>query len=274
MFHKKRLLIIAIFSLIVLSLLAIGAYIFLTRSAGLEVDASPQSKVYVDGKQLGSTPVVLENVSPGIHKLKIISEQSANDSYEIKVVLTPGAKTVVNRVFGKTKEFSLGTILYYEKLGINDVAALTVISSPDSASVRVDGQEKGLTPLSLDILGNGGHDVVLSKVGYGDQLVSVRLEKGYRLNVISDLAKGIDIFSVPKATPSGQLATPSASLKAIILPTPTGFLRVRQEPTINASEVGRIKPGDSYLILASQSGWLKIKFGEEEGWVSSDYVKQ
>ncbi|OGC50914.1 hypothetical protein A2716_02670 [candidate division WWE3 bacterium RIFCSPHIGHO2_01_FULL_40_23] len=61
--------------------------------------------------------------------------------------------------------------------------------------------------------------------------------------------------------------------KVKVLSTGTGWLRVRSEPSLTASEIGRINSGDEVSVLEERTEWLKVLFGDgKEGWVSSSYV--
>ncbi len=56
--------------------------------------------------------------------------------------------------------------------------------------------------------------------------------------------------------------------------TPTGWLRVRSEPSLNGAEVGKLNIGDTVTILEEKTGWLKVKTGAGlEGWASADYLQ-
>ena len=62
-----------------------------------------------------------------------------------------------------------------------------------------------------------------------------------------------------------------------ILSTPTGFLRVRSEPSTAGEEVAQVEPGDRfpYLDKDEDTGWFKIEYEDgEEGWVSNQYAKK
>jgi hypothetical protein len=69
--------------------------------------------------------------------------------------------------------------------------------------------------------------------------------------------------------------------KVVILSTPTGFLRVRSEPSTLADELGTVEPDEEYELLETdeETGWFKIKFTQEEndeeieGWISNQYAK-
>lgn len=82
-----------------------------------------------------------------------------------------------------------------------------------------------------------------------------------------------------KVTPTPKTASGSGSLLDPAKPfltvkdTPTGFLRVRQEPNTSATESARVNPGDKFHIEESQNGWYEIKYdGTNLGWVSGTYV--
>jgi uncharacterized protein YgiM (DUF1202 family) len=76
------------------------------------------------------------------------------------------------------------------------------------------------------------------------------------------------------ATSSALIADPSKPY-VVIKDTPTGFLRVRIEPSTSASESGRVKPGEKYSIVDEKSGWYEIKFdGVNNGWISGQYTSK
>jgi uncharacterized protein YgiM (DUF1202 family) len=57
--------------------------------------------------------------------------------------------------------------------------------------------------------------------------------------------------------------------------TPTGFLRVRSQPSTGSSEIGRVNPGETYKLLQSQTSWYQIQVSlsaTSSGWISSEYA--
>jgi len=63
--------------------------------------------------------------------------------------------------------------------------------------------------------------------------------------------------------------------QARILATPTGFLRLRDKPSLAGAEIGQVKEGETFAYLEEQPGWVKIRVPNPplDGWVSSQYVK-
>jgi uncharacterized protein YgiM (DUF1202 family) len=59
------------------------------------------------------------------------------------------------------------------------------------------------------------------------------------------------------------------------LQTPTGFLRVRDQASLNGAEIGQVKPGETYALLDEQTGWYQIKLTNgKTGWISSQYAQK
>lgn len=54
----------------------------------------------------------------------------------------------------------------------------------------------------------------------------------------------------------------------------TSTLNVRQEPSINSSEVTQVKRGSVYVVLDQKGEWYQINAGGKIGWVHGDYTKR
>jgi hypothetical protein len=56
--------------------------------------------------------------------------------------------------------------------------------------------------------------------------------------------------------------------------TSTGWLRMRSEPSLTGTEVGKLNIGDTVSVTEEKPGWLKVKTSAGvEGWASSDYLQ-
>ena len=52
-------------------------------------------------------------------------------------------------------------------------------------------------------------------------------------------------------------------------------MRVREEPTVSSDEIGRVEPGNKFIVLDEAARWVKIEYEPgSEGWVSSTYTKE
>jgi uncharacterized protein YgiM (DUF1202 family) len=279
---------------------------FSQAQSGVSVDTSPGATVYVDGQQVGSTPYENKRLKPGEISLRLVPQTTQGTtlaSWEGKIRLTPGIQTIIRRVFGESLAASSGVMLTFDKLG-GKSAALSVVSVPDAASVKVDGQYQGFTPVAMESIPAGDHQILLSAPGYQDQLVSAKAMTGYRLIASAQLAQ---LAQPPTATPTPGLqpiatAKPSATPKASgtpkpsvsptpkaspavlpdkpyvqILDTPTGYLRVRAEPSTAATELTRVNPGEAYPYkdVSSDNNWFQIEYKTGSlGWVSAQYAKK
>lgn len=93
----------------------------------------------------------------------------------------------------------------------------------------------------------------------------------------------IDWSQYPNTTPT-PTALPSLDPEDIkyyikILSTPTGYIRLRAEPTASSAEVEKIEyekhSGEIYPVIEEQDNWLKIRYHNRvEGWVSKEYSQK
>lgn len=242
----------------------------MAKNAGLFVQTEPSATVFINGEQVGTTPFKLET-KPGNIEIKIIpfSQDTPLAPYQTEVTLINKIETVVRRTFGQTDAQSSGEVLYFDKVG-GKTASLSVVSNPDAAQVTLDGSSIGFTPLRRDVE-PGQHTLRVAGEGENYRELDVQAVEGYRLTAVVKLAQVEEEEATPSASPS-----PEISVKQVeILPTPTGFLRVRSEPTTAATESARVTPGKKYTFLEEKTGWFKIEYEEgKSGWVSSQYAKE
>lgn len=301
MIDRKKIALV-IFGLLFAAAVVLVFYLSQTlhKNSGIQIDTFPKAKVFLNDKDSGSTPFYKEGLAPGDYSLKLVPDGGTGDTnFETKVKLVPGVLTMVTRVFGQTVDSSSGQVVYLDKTSLSDISSIAIVSDPDGSLVKIDGEEKGVTPLALKDLSAGTHEILIVKPGFDSQTVSGKLEKGFELRIFVKLAKAGETqpqTPAQPATSSASPASPSAAKKTpppvvvttpkpvasssasgkevLILDTPTGFLRVRFEPSTTASEVARVKPGEKYPLLEEASGWMKIKLDTLVGWISSQYASK
>ncbi len=283
--------------------LALGAFIFRGKFLGrggpaaLQISSTPSATVFLDGNSMGITPFFNDKLEPGEHTVRLVPEATTDQlvPWEGKVNLAPNILTVINRTFGSSEDESSGETLSLEKIGQKDSSSLEVISVPDQAVVKVDGEPKGFAPVLIEDLSAGDYQVTVSAPGYEEKTISAHTVTGYKLTVTVQLAKEKE--EEEEATPSAEIeeeeekeeegeaeatptpktgATPTASVDkpyVRIKDTPTGWLRVRLGPSTSATEAAKVNPGETYPYLdETENGWHKIEYEEgEEGWVSGTY---
>ena len=272
--------------------------LFLKKPAGLEITTTPASTVFLNGENRGDTPFKLDSLKAGTYTLKLTPNSSSNLlSYETSLTLEPGVSTVINRTLGATEPDSFGYTLTFQE-DVGGQTYLSVISEPDAVNINLDGTPHGFTPLSKISLNPGNHTLRLVSPGFVEQTLPVNTLKGFNLIVSVQLAgETINLTPSPLATASASPSlTPSASPQALLSPLPTssssliaapyvtvsdspditaaGGLNVRSEPSASSDPLGKAKVGErlKYLNETTVSGWFKVEFEGNPGYVSGKYV--
>jgi len=274
--------------IVIVVILAAGFFLFFnkqsTKFSALQINSLPQAKVFLDNKEMGKTPYSDEKLKPGEYTLKLEPLEDGIDlslvSWTSKIKLTAETMTVVNWQMGETENASEGETLSLEPASDKSLTELAVITSnPDSVEVSLDNQKKGNTPLILKDLTAGDHELILSKSGYNQRIIPIKTIQAYRLTISAQLSQSEEGSpSAEKEKETEKEASDSATPQkatAVIKETETGWLRVRFEPTLNASEAAKVNPGDEFPLLDEKEGWTQIEYEKgQTGWVSSEYVEK
>lgn len=287
------------FGVIIVILLVIGGTIKLigTRSpkeGELRVESNPTVSIFLDNKHIGRSPY-REKVKAGEYTIRLVPESTIGDiaPWQAKISVGANLLTFVNAILSESELASAVDVLWLEK----SVAAkpeLSVITNPDGASVVIDDATKGITPITISDLAVGDHNLTVTSPGFLTRTMKIKLTSGYKLIASLKLALSATGTSsdTSGASQSAILTTPTPTLKAgtktatssastqtppkpyvVIKDTPTGFLRVRMEPSTSATEAGRVNPGEMYHIFSEQSSWYQISYdGTNKGWISGTYA--
>ena len=266
-------------SLIILSILLVSFAIFFIsgkikpKKAGILVETTPTSAVFVNSVQVGKTPY-MGTFDPGEIDLKLVPEASDKPLivFETRLLLSSGIQTVVKREFGETIDLSGGEIISFEKTGEGG-PSIAVVTDPDSAQISIDGKAYGFAPYKTSQVTASAHQVAVSLNGYAERMVNVKAISGYKLTLIVKLAKDVNKVE-PTPTPA---ATPKPEVKVEILSTPNGFLRVRESSSTTSGEIARVNPKDQFILIeeSENKSWYKIEYQTGQfGWISSQYAKK
>jgi hypothetical protein len=283
---KIKTVILVILGLI---FLLVAAYFlvgfFRPKVAGIYIESIPAATVYIDGVEVGRT-LYEKTQNPGEITIKLVPDSFDIPlvPYETKVNLVAGVQTVIKRVLGENDDASSGEVVSFERIDKNQVS-LAVVTIPDSAELLIDGNERAFTPHRTTSLLPGVHTLKLRADGYQEKEVNVRTHVGYKLTAVIKLAKA----SISENLDESREEIIAEEIdedeevygKVRILSTPTGFLRVRNEPSTLGQEVGTVDPEKIYDLLETdeKTGWYKIKFlqgtseEEKEGWISNQYAQ-
>ena len=244
---------------------------------GLKVTANLQSKIYLDGKLQGTTPFCRctpeNNLKEGEYLLKIAPDDQKIVPFSYRINIEKGVLTVVDRTF-LPGSFASAYILSLEKINSKE-SEIMVISIPDQALVSIDGNTQGVTPYSLKNTASSDHDIELSKDGYNKKTIRIKTIPSYKLiaNVLLGTKNENQIGTEQNTPTPTKTASPSASVR--INDTPTGFLRVRKEPSLSSDEITRVSPGEIFPYISEQEDWIEIKLKDgKKGWVSSVFAEK
>ena len=283
---KKKIAIVFIASF-VLSIglfLAVQYYMNLSAQKGaLQVTSSPESKVYLNDKYLGQTPLckcqASDMIAAGEYTMRIVPLDTSLREFQEKIIISQAVLTVADRKFGKNA-LSEGSIISLTPLDDKKKTELEIVSFPQESEVLLDDASIGKTPLLQDDPTESDHDLKVRKDGYNEKEVRIHTPLGYKLTVAVYLSTSNTppppapsaIESPPPSEGAGTpTPTPQAQIK--ILDTPTGFLRVRSSASSTAGEVGRVSPGQTYPVVSDTDGWFEITLQDgTDGWISSQYA--
>lgn len=279
---KKKIITIVLF-LVGLGTIFVSVLVYIgffnSKGSGLLIDTEPASSVYINGKLEGKTPFEQDMEAEEL-MLRLVPEGNL-PSYETKVRLEPGVKTVVKRSFNQDEELTSGATVSFEKTE-DGQSLVTIVSIPDNTQVFLDGKAQGFTPLRTKTT-EGEHQLQVSSVGYLDKQLPIKAYNGYKLTAVVKLSKD----NSPPPTPEAVLSEQTQNLEQVeIKDTGTGFLRVRKEPNSNSEVLGQVTPGQRYDVLEENSSWYKIEvellvYGDNggiptkiQGWVSGEYAEK
>ena len=159
------------------------------------------ASVLLDGKEVGQTPLSLNSVSFGSHRVEIR-----------KAGFAPFQQTV--RIDDETPEQIRAELSPTQ-------AELTVTSTPPGAEIFVDGKSRGTTPLTLTGLNASQTKISSQLAGHKESQQSLELAAGKSTTLHFVLVKGKGVViseATPVVVPSSQQAP--ATQEASASPTP------------------------------------------------------
>jgi hypothetical protein len=141
--------------------------------AALKVQSTvPNAEVFVDGSSLGRAPVDRNDLDPGKHYVVVHKDGFTDFKREVMLIENQPVALVAD---------------------LSATGGMRILSTPEGADVRIDGELIGKTPVSRDTVGAGDHVVEFRLKGYYDHKETMKVEGGRE-----------KIFSVDlKALPSG-----------------------------------------------------------------------
>ncbi len=261
---------ITIWTLVLISILVLlvryssrvgEVFLGIKQVSGISVLSMPEgATVFLDGKEVGKTPYEDKNLPVKQVDVKLEKDGSL---WQGKVNLTSQTIAIINRDLAKEAASSAGEILTLEK-----GKGLTVVSNPSESEIEIDGKSVGKSPITLN-LDSGEHTIVVSHPNYLKRSIRASLPDNFNLTVSIDLSLSeADLTAV-----ATEVITQTPKVK--VLQTPTGFLRVRDKPSLSGKELTRVNTGETMVFLENLSGWTRVKLSDgTEGFVSTTYIEK
>jgi hypothetical protein len=148
--------------------------------AGLKVQSTvPNAEVFVDGSSLGRAPVDRSDLDPGKHYIVVHRDGYTDFKREVFLMENQSVALVAD---------------------LSATGAVRVLSTPEGADVRVDGELIGKTPVSRDQIAAGDHVIEFRLKGYFDHKETMKVEGG-REKVFS-----VDLKLIPTGPTPEQVA--------------------------------------------------------------------
>ncbi len=152
--------------------------------------------VYIDDIYTGVTPITLTNVFPGSHYLTLkkagywnyntyFSTNNADNTVYVTMIpslFTPHPTSIPVTI--------IPTINPTTNPTISDFGAITIQSAPPGASVSLDGQYSGITPVTLSSVHIGNHNLELRLSGYNTWQTGVSVSPRTETSLSVTLTKG------------------------------------------------------------------------------------
>jgi PEGA domain len=148
--------------------------------AGLKVQSAvPNAEVFFDGSSLGRAPIDRGDLDPGKHFVVVHRDGYTDFKREVMLIENQAIALVAD---------------------LSATGSMRILSTPEGAEVRVDGELVGHTPVTHDGVGTGDHVVEFKLKGYYDHKETMKIEGG-REKVYS-----VDLKQLPTGPSPEQVA--------------------------------------------------------------------
>ncbi len=168
-------------------------YIFRPKTGNINIFSTPSdADVYIDNELIGKTPIQNYVIDAGKHTIKIAKEdyEDYTEMIEVNIGQTKTVQATLMPLFGY----------------------IQIQSLPDGANVFINGEYKGVTPLSIK-LKTGEFTLRLEKEGYKTIQEVLRIDPGAELMINKELfpLPSPNTISTPTAqnTPISRSETPT-----------------------------------------------------------------
>lgn len=143
------------------------------------------SKVSIDGKEYGETPLNINELKPGEYNITLTRVSEFTDFYKernVSIEIENGTEAIVDLEIGPN-EVTHGYYLYYKKSPkIDNKGYLTINSHTGIVDVILDEEYLNVSPINTQILTTKEYQLNIKKDGYEDLAFPIIIREGYNLN--------------------------------------------------------------------------------------------
>jgi hypothetical protein len=244
-----------------------------TKNGTLQIESVPRTNVFINSTLSGQTPMQT-SLKEGVYTVKLVPEASEAKtiSWSSTVRVYKGTTTYINRELASNELLSGGEILSLEK-NSQGGAMIWVNTDPSGVFVSLDGEDRGVSPAYIENVATGQHELSVRDDGLLPRTIKVIVVPDHKLIVDFKLMRDENFKEKQNQKKKKEPKEEAKLLK--ILETPTGWLRVRSEPSLGASESAQVVPGEEYKFYTVEENWYQIEYEEgKRGWVYGDYIEE
>ena len=240
-------------------------------------------RVNVDGEDKGLSPLTVDGITSGDHKVELIK-----DGYEtvvatvnvlkdhkvnFKVALSPAILPPTT----ESIEYSTSDLVSIQNYAFDKLPRF-LFSNPQSwaRGLAFIKETQSDLKIKFDYLLDYNGNIYDTQGFQLDPTKEAERKEGFKVAYLGDSEESKLTTAAQKALDSFVALVLGEGVKQIqIIETGTGFLRVRSTPSLNGEEIGKVDVGDKFRIIEEQGGWYKIEYATgKEGWVLGDYTKE
>ena len=143
------------------------------------------ARVFVDGREEGTTPLTVTDLERGVHRVRVVREGYA--TAERRITMTAGRSSQTMTVPLARVKTAQAAATSATTAAATEPGGITVVSRPAGANVFVDDKLVGTTPLQVPGLAAGAYRVRLELAGYRVWASSVNVAAAEQKRVSASL---------------------------------------------------------------------------------------
>ena len=218
-------------------------------TGSINITSTPSNtRIYLDGKEAGTTPATLNSVPVGAHEIEI--KARGHEEWKKSIIVK------------KDKEISLNAALQV------NIGSISIESVPENAKIILDGNNIGTAPERLTDITVGTHEVEIVLDGYVTWKKTIKVKAEKDISLTADLEKVSDTLEIKNDKESTLAALPQQA---------TGSISITSTPSntkiyLDGEEAGTTPATLSSVPVGTHE--VEIRTGGHEVWKKSINIKK